>query len=72
MSKELISKLSKLEAERNFVLRQLDIYYYDKKQRQTNFNRLKEIDNEISKAKFRLKAEKEIKNANNNTNKPNN
>lgn len=67
MSKELISELSTLEAERNFILRQLDIYYYDKKKRQINFERLKEIDNELLKVKFKLKAEKELKNANNNT-----
>lgn len=72
MSKELISELSQLDAERNFVLRQLDIYYFDKKRRQTNFEKLKEIDNAILKVKFKLKAEKEIKNANNNTNKSSN
>lgn len=72
MSKELISELSTLDEERNFVMRQLDIYYFDKEKRQLNFKRLKEIDKEISKVKFKLKAEKEIKNANNNTNKPNN
>ena len=72
MSKELIAELAKLEAERNFVMRQLDIYYYDKKKRQTNFERLKEIDKEIAKVKFKSKAEKELKNANNNTNKSNN
>ena len=72
MSKELVSELSQLDAERNFVLRQLDIYYFDKKKRQTNFKKLKEIDNAILKVKFKLKAEKEIKNANNNTNQSNN
>lgn len=72
MSKELMSELAMLEEERNFVLRQLDIYYFDKKRRQTNFERLKEIDKEISKVKFKSKAEKELKNANNNTNKSNN
>ena len=67
-----MSELAMLEEERNFVMRQLDIYYFDKKRRQTNFERLKEIDKEISKVKFKSKAEKEIKNANNNTNKSNN
>lgn len=72
MSKELISELATLKEERNFVLRQLDIYYFDKEKRQLNFNRLKEIDKEISKVKFKTKAEKELKNANNNTDKSSN
>lgn len=69
MSKQLITDLSVLEAERNFVLRQLDIYYFDKKRRQKNFTKLKEIDNSIAKVKFKLKAEKELKNVKNNNTK---
>ena len=72
MSRELITTLASLEEEKNFVKRQLDIYYFDKKKRQTNFKRLEDIEKEISKIKFRIKAEKELKNANNNTNQSNN
>lgn len=67
MSKETISELSTLEAERNYVMRQLDIYYFDKKMRQKNFEKLKEIDKQIAKVKFKSKMEKEIKNAEKNT-----
>ena len=63
----MISELSTLDAERNYIMRQLDIYYFDKKMRQKNFEKLKEIDKQIAKVKFKLKAEKEIKNAEKNT-----
>ena len=67
MSKEMISELSTLDAERNYIMRQLDIYYFDKKMRQKNFEKLKEIDKQIAKVKFKSKMEKEIKNAEKNT-----
>lgn len=65
MSKQLIIELSNLKAQRDYLLRQIDIYYYDKLQRQTNFTKLKEIDKDIEKVKFKLKMEKRLKNVNN-------
>lgn len=62
MSKQLITELSDLKAQRDYVLRQIDIHYYDKKQRQTNFAKLEEIDKLIEKVKFKLKMEKRLKN----------
>lgn len=72
MSKQLIIELSNLKAQRDYLLRQIDIYYYDKLQRQTNFTKLKEIDKDIEKVKFKLKMEKRLKNVNNSdSDKPN-
>lgn len=69
MSKELIQKLSNLKAQRSYLLRQIDIYYFDKKKRHINFVQLKKIDKDIEKTKFKLNLEKELKYAkNNNTN----
>lgn len=66
MSKDLIKKLAILKAQRNYVLRQMDVSYYDKKKRHLSFNQLQNIDNEIEKVEILLKIEKEIKNAKNN------
>ena len=72
MSKQLIIELSDLKAQRDYVLRQIDINYYDKKQRRTNFLKLEEIDKRIEKVKFKLKMEKRLKNdKNSDSNQPN-
>lgn len=72
MSKQLIIELSDLKAQRDYVLRQIDINYYDKKQRQTYFLKLEEIDKRIEKVKFKLKMEKRLKNdKNSNSNQSN-
>ena len=66
MSKKLIEKLSNLELQRNCILREIDLYYYDKKKRQSHFAQLKKVDLEIKTVKELLKIEREIKNARNN------
>ena len=66
MSKKLIEKLSNLDLQRNCILREIDLYYYDKKKRQIHFEALKNVDSEIKKVKNLLKIEREIKNARNN------
>ena len=68
MSKQLIAELSQLKLERDYLLRQIDLYYHDKSKRHHYFELLKSIDKNIEILKFKLKMEKELKNANNNTN----
>lgn len=65
MSKKLIEKLSNLDLQRNCILREIDLYYYDKSKRQTHFEMLKNVDKEIKTVKHLLKIEREIKNAKN-------
>lgn len=67
MSKQLIERLSNLDLQRNCILREIDLYYYDKKKRQTHFEMLKNVDKEIKTVKNLLKIEREIKNAEKNT-----
>lgn len=68
MSKQLITRLSDLKMQRDYLLRQIDIYYYDKKKRQIHFNELKLIDSEIEKTKFLINLERRLKNEQKNTN----
>lgn len=72
MSKMLIEKLSNLDLQRNCILREIDLYYYDKNKRQTHFEMLKKVDKEIKTVKHLLRIESEMKNANSNTNESNN
>lgn len=73
MKNKLIMELSELDTQRKYILRQIDINYYDKEKRNFCFNKLKSIDNEIKKVKFKLKIEKRIKNdKNSDSNKSNN
>ena len=61
MSNELISKLSKLKLERGCIKRNIDTNYKHPKIKTELFERLKEVDKEIEKVKFKLKLEKEMK-----------
>lgn len=73
MSKQLIERLSKLDLQRNCILREIDLYYYDKKKRQTHFELLKSVDKEIKTVKELLKIERRLKyDKNSNTNQSNN
>lgn len=69
MSKQLIADLSQLKLERDYLLRQIDIYYHDKSKRHHYFELLKNLDKKIEKVKFKLKMEKELKNVTNNNTK---
>ena len=62
MSNELINQLSKLKLERNSIKRNIDTNYRNRKIRIDLFNKLKEVDKEIEKVKFKLRLEKEMKN----------
>lgn len=73
MSKQLIIDLSNLKLQRDYLLRQIDIHYYDKNLRHTYFTQLKKIDRDIEKVKFKIKMEKRLKNdTNSNTNQSDN
>ena len=72
MNKDLANKLSKLKQEELCLKRNIDINYYDKKTRIMLFQRQQVIQNEIKKLDFKLKIERELENANNNSIKPNN
>lgn len=69
--KELIEKLTQLEAEEKAYKRLLDCSYYDCNKRTYYFNLLKKTQKEIPKVKFRLRIIKEkekINDKNRNTN----
>ena len=62
MSNELINKLSKLKLERGCIKRNIDTNYKNIKIKKELFERLKDVDKEIEKTKFKLRLEKEMKN----------
>ena len=62
MSNELISKLSKLNLEKNSLKRNIEINYKNTKIKAELFDRLKVVNKEIEKVKFKLRLEKEMKN----------
>ncbi len=68
MNNELINQLSKLTLEEKALKRNIDRNYYNVKVRKRLFFRLKEVDNEINRVKFKIRLEREKKNGNNNTN----
>jgi hypothetical protein len=68
MNNELINQLSKLSLEKSALKRNIDRNYYNYSARNRLFFRLKEVDNEIKRVKFKIRLEKEKKNENNNTN----
>ena len=68
MNNELINQLSKLTEEEKALKRNIDRNYYNVKVRKRLFFRLKEVDNEINRVKFKIRLEREKKNGNNNTN----
>ena len=58
---ELIEKLSKLELERNYLKRNLDMNYLDMELRTKIFNRIKQNKKEIELVKFKIRLEKELR-----------
>lgn len=70
MNDKYIEELSKLRLEETHLKRCLDVKYYNKEQRKKFFERIKEIKKEKEKLKFKIRLQKEVKNAkDNNTNK---
>ena len=64
-----LDKLTELSLKEKSLKRILDSkIFYDLKKRTKLFNELKEVQKDIKKYKMLLKLEREIKNANNNTN----
>lgn len=64
MNNELINQLSKLSLEKSALKRNIDRNYYNPNARNRLFLRLKEVDNEIKRVKFKIRLEKEKKNEN--------
>lgn len=64
MNKELINQLSKLLLEESSLKRHIDRNYYNVEVRGKLFMRLKVVQNEIQKVKFKIKLEREKKNEN--------
>lgn len=64
MNNELINQLSKLILEKASLKREIDKNYYNVKIRTKLFRRLKEVETEINKVKFKSRIEKEKKNEN--------
>lgn len=64
MNNELINQLSKLNLEKASLKRSLDRNYYNAELRKKLFTKIKIVDSEIKKVKFRLRLEKEKKNEN--------
>lgn len=64
MNNELINQLSKLTLEEKALKRHIDRNYYNLNVRTKLFARLKIVQSEINRVKFKLKLEKEKKNDN--------
>ena len=64
-----LDKLTELSLKEKKLKRKIDYkIFYKKKKRTKLFNELKEVQKDIKKYKTLLKLEREMKNANNNTN----
>lgn len=64
MNNELINQLSKLKLEETALKRHIDRNYYNTEMRTRLFARLKEVQNEEKKIKFKLRFERMKKNEN--------
>lgn len=64
MNNELINQLSKLTLEETSLKRHIDRNYYNLKVRTRLFARLKEVQAEIEKVKFKIRLERMNKNDN--------
>lgn len=67
MSEDLINQLSKLKLEKTSLIRNLDLNYYNIRLRNKLFSKIKIVDKEIERVKFKIRMERLKKNANNNT-----
>ena len=61
MNNNLIGKLSLLELEKKYLKRELDNKWYDRKEKQKLFNRIKDVNKEIEYVKFKLELERKMK-----------
>ena len=59
MNNELINQLSKLTLEQSALKRNIDRNYYNVPVRKRLFNRLRYVNEEIKKVKFKIRMEKE-------------
>lgn len=57
----LLDKLVRLEMEEKSVLRNLNMYYCDRKVKDYLFKKHKQLKKEIGKVKFKLRIEREIR-----------
>lgn len=67
MNNTLLDRLTQLDLEEKSLKRNLDRYYRDEKIRTRLFNKIKQIEKEKDKLKFKIHLERKIKNENNNT-----
>ena len=67
MNNDLISKLSMLNLEKSYLIRELDNNCYDKVKRKKIFDKIKNVNKEIKNVKFKLELERKMKSGNNNT-----
>ena len=61
MSKELIDELAELKLEKNSLMRATEYKFNSNKKREKLFFRLRDVNKEIEKVKFKLRLEKEMK-----------
>ena len=61
MNNDLIEKLSLLELEKKYLKRELDNKWYDRKEKQKLFDRIKDVNKEIKYVKFKLELERKMK-----------
>lgn len=61
MNNDLIGKLSLLELEKKCLKRELDNKWYDRKEKQKLFDRIKDVNKEIKYVKFKLELERKMK-----------
>lgn len=64
MNNELINQLSKLILEKSSLKRQIDRNYYNIDLRTKLFLRLKDVEKDIERVKFKIRLEKEKKDEN--------
>lgn len=64
MRSELIEKLSILEMQRRFFVRQLNKDFFYEESRNIIFKKLSDVEDEIKKVKFKIRLERKIKNGN--------
>lgn len=64
MRNELIEKLSILEMQRRFFVKQLNKEFFYEESRNIIFKKLSDVEDEIKKVKFKIRLERKIENGN--------
>ena len=64
MRNELIEKLSILEMQRRFFVKQLNKEFFYEESRNIIFKKLSDVEDEIKKVKFTIRLERKIENGN--------